>query len=613
MMGGSPAGTIRRNVITPETERLNRRTQNIRGSVDATLDSGTSSGSSGSSVVILNGSVLDNGVRNRGVGESGAGESGPVECVGLECRVHLVEGSGGAFTEGESLLQSRLRTAAILLFSGSAVFLVWHIFRAELSSWVPLALLLTHAAATLVLGGIAFFLSTARPIGVRQLRWIELLTFGVPLAFFLFLQHEKSAAWADKFGILPELSAVWLIMIFTYALFIPNTWQRAAIVIGLLSIAPLVGLVVTAIVDGDTGAVLAADTRVFIETTLAVVLAAVAAITGVRTINALRDEVLRARQLGQYKLKRLLGAGGMGEVYLAEHLLMKRPCAIKVIRPEKAGDPKVLARFEREVQATAKLSHWNTVDIFDYGRAADGTFYYVMEYLPGMSLLDLVRHSGTLPPARALHLIRQTCNALAEAHDLGLVHRDIKPANIFAAIRGGRHDVAKLLDFGLAKPLTTVDGSQITQEGAITGSPLFMSPEQAIGDRDPDARSDIYALGGVLYFLLTGRAPFDDENPLKVLIAHAHEPPPPPSQFHPGVPDDVEMIVMRCLQKNPLDRYQSAAEMAAAIEECDDYGRWTRDDARNWWLEKIAASSAEPPSAADREIRAQQPTATAMG
>ena len=238
-----------------------------------------------------------------------------------------------------------------------------------------------------------------------------------------------------------------------------------------------------------------------------VALAAVSAVLGVHTINSLRDEALRARQLGQYKLKRLIGSGGMGDVYLAEHLLMKRPCAIKVIRPEKAGDPKVLARFEREVQATAKLSHWNSVDIFDYGRAADGTFYYVMEFLPGMNLSELVRRYGPMPASRAIHLVRQACNALAEAHDLGLVHRDIKPANIFAAIRGGRYDVAKLLDFGLAKPLMNVEAAQLTQEGAITGSPLYMSPEQAIGDREPDARSDIYAVGAVLYFLVAGRPP----------------------------------------------------------------------------------------------------------
>jgi serine/threonine-protein kinase len=262
--------------------------------------------------------------------------------------------------------------------------------------------------------------------------------------------------------------------------------------------------------------------------------------------TAAARRIVAARQLGQYKLKRPIGSGGMGDVYLAEHLLMKRPCAIKVIRPEKAGDPKVLARFEREVQATAKLSHWNSIDIFDYGRADDGTFYYVMEFLPGMSLAELVRRYGAMPAARALHLMKHACDALQEAHEVGLVHRDIKPANIFAAVRGGMFDVAKLLDFGLAKPLADADAAQLTQEGSITGSPMFMSPEQAIGDRDPDARSDVYAVGSVLYFLLTGRPPFDDENPMKVLIAHAHEQPTPlatqfgsarrPGNGHPAVP-----------------------------------------------------------------------------
>jgi serine/threonine-protein kinase len=350
-----------------------------------------------------------------------------------------------------------------------------------------------------------------------------------------------------------------------------------------MAVAPLLGLAVTAWLDVDTAAALAADPQAAIEMFLALSLAAVTAVWGVYTINTLRNEAYRARQLGQYKLKRLIGSGGMGDVYLAEHQLMKRPCAIKVIRPEKAGDPKVLARFEREVQATAKLSHWNSVDIFDYGRSDDGTFYYVMEFLPGMNLAELIRRYGPMPAPRAIHLIRQACDALQEAHDVGLIHRDIKPANIFAAVRGGLYDVAKLLDFGLAKPLSNLDGEQITQEGTITGSPLYMSPEQAIGDREPDARSDVYAMGSVLYFVLTGRPPFEDEKPMRVLIAHAHDAPTPPTQLNGDVPEDLELVVLRCLQKAPDDRYQSAADLMAALDDCNDAGAWTRDAARTWW------------------------------
>ena len=540
------------------------------------------------------------------MGHPGTGQSGPAEvtleaasdsslsCVGPACKVHLVQGSAGELSgETENLLRSRLRSAALLLFAGFAAFLVWHITRLSLATGEMVALFVLHSITTLVLGTIALSLCSRCQMTTAQLRWVELVTFGLPVVFTVLLQHSKAILWAEWHGVVPPVSGVWLLQIFLYALFIPNTWKRAAIVIGLMAAMPIVGMVASAWLDGATAQAMTTDPQFMIEAVLVLTLAAVSAVWGVHTINSLRTEAFRAKLLGQYKLKRLIGSGGMGDVYLGEHQLMKRPCAIKVIRPEKAGDPKVLARFEREVQATAKLSHWNSIDIFDYGRADDGTFYYVMEYLPGMNLSELVRRYGPMPAARTIHLIRQACDALQEAHDVGLVHRDIKPANIFAAVRGGLFDIAKLLDFGLAKPVAHIEGDQITQEGTITGSPLYMSPEQAIGDHEPDARSDIYAMGAVLYFSLTGRPPFEDEKPMRVLIAHAHDAPVPPSQLNGDVPDDIEAVVMRCLQKNADDRYQSAAELMAALDECDDAGLWTRDSARAWWQQNEQAAASE--------------------
>lgn len=520
-------------------------------------------------------------------------------CVGELCKMHLVTGSGTELSgETEHLLRSRLRSAALLLFAGFAVFLVWRTTQLLLTDWLAASVFASNVGATIILGLFSIVLCARCPLSTSRLRSIELLLFGLPILYLMLQYHARIMQAVATLGEFPTISPAWLLMIYTYALFIPNTWKRAAVVIGLMAAAPIVTILATVAVHAPTRELLLTHFGFVIETTLIMGLSAVCAVWGVHTINSLRSEAYRARQLGQYKLKRLIGSGGMGDVYLAEHQLMKRPCAIKVIRPEKAGDPKVLARFEREVQATAKLSHWNSVDIFDYGRADDGTFYYVMEYLPGMNLSELVKRYGPLPPARAIHLIRQVCDALQEAHDLGLVHRDIKPANIFAAVRGGLYDVAKILDFGLAKPLDDLEAAQLTQEGTITGSPLYMSPEQAIGDREPDARSDIYGLGAVLYFVLVGRPPFEDERPMKVLIAHAHQPPPAPSSINSAVPDDLEAVVMRCLAKAPADRFQSAIELAAALEECDDYGRWTRDAAHDWWHASDRPSLLEPDAVA---------------
>ena len=280
-----------------------------------------------------------------------------------------------------------------------------------------------------------------------------------------------------------------------------------------------------------------------------------------------------------------------------------------MIRPEKAGDSNVLLRFEREVHASSKLSHWNNIDIYDYGRTADGTFYYVMEYLPGLNVSDLVHRFGPLPPGRVIHLLRQICDALNEAHQLGIVHRDIKPANVFAAKRGGYYDVGKLLDFGLAKPITATDDTRLTQEGMITGSPLFMSPEQASGEREPDARSDIYSVGILAYFMLTGRAPFEYDRPIKVIIAHAHEPVVPPSERVASIPLDLEAIVMRCLAKDPDDRFQTIMEMAEALDACESSGTWTQEDAVAWWTENETIAECPEPLPFDetRAVEAKLP------
>jgi serine/threonine-protein kinase len=337
----------------------------------------------------------------------------------------------------------------------------------------------------------------------------------------------------------------------------------------------------------------AVSTADFVSTVILLLLVGLGASAyGTYTIGALRREAQEARQLGQYRLRELIGAGGMGEVYLAEHQLLKRRCAIKLIRSSKADDPLALARFEREVRATATLSHWNTIEIFDYGRTDDGTFYYVMEYLPGMSLVDLVERFGPLPPERVVHLLAQVCDALAEAHSIGLIHRDIKPGNIFAARRGGVDDVAKLLDFGLARPLLQMDSVRLTADGAITGSPLFMAPEQSLGDTELDERSDVYSVGAVAYYLLTGRPPFERDKPLKVLLAHARDPVVPPSHWRGDIPSDLEEIVLRCLAKQPDDRYATAGALRDALAGSSAAGPWTRRRAAAWWRDVAGDSDA---------------------
>jgi serine/threonine-protein kinase len=323
------------------------------------------------------------------------------------------------------------------------------------------------------------------------------------------------------------------------------------------------------------------------------------AVFGSHRLQLLQAQAFEAQQLGQYRLGKRLGSGGMGEVYLAEHLLLRRPCAVKLIRPEQAGDPTTLQRFEREVQAMATLTHPNTVEIYDYGHAEDGTFYYVMEYLPGQNLEHLVSCYGTLPPARAIHLLIQVCRALREAHNVGLLHRDIKPSNIIACERGGVFDVAKLLDFGLVHATgPRKDDDRLTHHGTIIGSPPYMSPEQASGKNELDPRSDIYSLGAVAYFLLTGQPPFVRETAMMMLMAHAYEPVLPPKDLRPELPVDLQAVVLRCLEKDTCRRFPDTLSLEQALASCASVDQWTEEQAASWWhdhpLNRLSDTESHP-------------------
>ncbi len=307
-------------------------------------------------------------------------------------------------------------------------------------------------------------------------------------------------------------------------------------------------------------------------------------------IYGLRERVREAMRLGQYTLGERLGGGGMGEVYKASHALLKRPAAVKLLPPEKVGAP-ALQRFEREVQLTSQLTHPNTIAIFDYGHTQSGIFYYAMEYLDGIDLDRLVRGQGPLPPSRVVHILGQVCGALDEAHQLGLVHRDVKPANVILCRRGGLFDVAKVVDFGLVKDLQADEPVELTGANTIAGTPLFLSPEAIAGGGAAGPRSDLYALGAVAFFLLSGRPPFEGSL-IEVCGHHLHTPPPRPSEvLGRSLPRALEDVLLRCLEKDPARRPSSAAELAELLE-ATAVGEWSQDQARAWWAAHGAALAA---------------------
>jgi serine/threonine-protein kinase len=306
-------------------------------------------------------------------------------------------------------------------------------------------------------------------------------------------------------------------------------------------------------------------------------------------------DLAEARRLGSYVLESRLGEGGMGEVWLAQHRLLARPAAVKLIRPDLvARDPEhqgmMLARFEREAQVTAAMSSPHTIQLYDFGIEQGGTFYYVMELLHGLNLEELVKRFGPLPPARAAYLLEQTCESLGEAHENGLIHRDVKPANIYVCRYARQVDFVKVLDFGLVKLHNHGESRDLalTVDHSVGGTPAYIAPEQVAGD-EIDGRADIYSLGCVAYWMLTGSYVFEGESALQTMVMHVRETPPAPSsRTDQRVPSALDRIVLACLEKDPARRPQTVDELAAMLAASDVGDPWTPDRAASWWSDHLA-------------------------
>ncbi len=386
------------------------------------------------------------------------------------------------------------------------------------------------------------------------------------------------------------LSGVALWMVF-FAVLVPARPGKALIALALSGTSvPITIALLTRLGDAP---VLAPQQFLFVFVlpyAMIVVIAYIAA----RIIYGLGREVLRAQEMGSYRLLELIGRGGMGEVWKASHNMLARPAAIKLIRGEALGmEPEgleqALARFEREAQATACLQSSHTVELYDFGISDDGAFYYVMELLDGIDLESVVARFGPVPAERVVHILRQACLSLGEAHRRGLIHRDVKPANLYLCQHAFEPDFVKVLDFGLVRHFKA-GGIPETGTGWLAGTPAYLPPEIAMGKEDVDGRADIYGLACVAYRLLTGRCVFEEETVVATIVAHVRTLPPPPSVFSEmPVPADLDDLVLVCLSKDPAERPPTCEELLCALDRIELDRPWTRERAAEWWRTHLPA------------------------
>ena len=498
----------------------------------------------------------------------------------------LTSETGGSFEqELREVLRQRTRLMSMIVFVVAGFVALVYRFLVSVPADLQGGLVPWESAvrfATLAIFGIAFGLTYILEGSAKK---FQLLAFWVVAVVLVMSVALLASVHPDEE---PYLAVA--LTLFVYAVFIPSP-ARYPFWLGILALASFVMSAVmtyTFVEEAPVfwegaGGVTALRNHVIVGASGVAILGFVAYVAS-RTLYSLRQTAHEATRLGNYIVEEELGEGGMGKVFRARHSLIRRPTAVKVMQVAGEEQSAAIQRFEREVQLSATLSHPNTITIYDFGHTPDNRFYYVMEYLQGLDIQKLVDRFGPMSSARAVFVLKQVCSALAEAHERGIVHRDIKPSNVFLTQRGGLYDYVKVLDFGLAKQVTDERAVSLTKTGVALGTPRYISPEAIRGAENIDARSDLYCLGAVAYFMLTGRPPFDAVTSAELMIDHLKATPPSMSEVSElPIPEQLQAIVMKCLEKEPGDRFQSAAEMEGALRAVPIDDPWDQPKAHEWW------------------------------
>jgi len=486
--------------------------------------------------------------------------------------------------------------AIVVLISTIILFLARHFLDPNVRAiekqptfFLDLALLVVSSLAIISIHRLGFL----PPDRVLELGLLYEVLVSFGLAMMEFTRSQVPGHWSVGSSALPT----WILV---FGIFVPNTPVRTLLA---ALVSACAGPVSYVVIRSLVGIPAWDHSELFLWFVPSFLMAGWAYFLS-RDIYQMEIDISHAREMGSYALEKLLGSGGMGEVWSARHRRLCSGAAVKLIRPEvlarKTGrEAHVLQRrFEQEARATAALRSPHTVALHDFGVSDDGSFYYAMELLEGLDLEELIERFGPQPPARVARILRQVCDSLAEAHHHGLIHRDIKPSNVFLARLGVTCDFVKVLDFGLVKAENTTS-TRLTMDGTTAGTPAYMAPELATGAAF-DGRADIYSLGCVGYFLLTGTPVFEESTPVAIALAHVQKQPVLPSQrTELPVPSSLEAVIMRCLAKSPADRPQSAMELARALTAFDGVAAWSYDDAERWWRVNLPDffATAEPQAA----------------